>query len=168
MTVSQLIRWYYQNRDGGGAPGMDFVDSTGRIYAEVCRGCGWRTRHTNAMKVYVCAHCGDNWHYDDRYLLKGEVQTSVRAGGFENKNARAVEIGYVLSRQLGQQKWKWDTRIYVATVMGHSIDDKFAPLFQETFPDAPGPWSRRSLFTRARRAKTELTERLVEAEVLAE
>ncbi len=62
MTVSQLIRWYYQNRDGGGAPGMDFVDSTGRIYAEVCRGCGWRTRHTNAMKGYVLANFGDNWH----------------------------------------------------------------------------------------------------------
>lgn len=164
MTLSELIRWYYRARNGATAPGVDFVDSTGRVYADRCA-CGFRSRHTNSMRVYVCASCGEQWDYSDRYMMKGEVQTSPRAGAFENANARMVQVGYILDRQLADPKWRWDTRLYIATVMGYLIDDRFADRFQETFPDAPGPWSRRSLFKRTRRAKTELTERLIGAEV---
>jgi hypothetical protein len=164
MTLPELIRWYYQVRNDASAPGVDFLDSTGRVYAETCA-CGYRARHQNAMKVYVCAGCGEQWKYEDCYMLKGEVQTSPRAGAFENQNARMVQVGYVLDRQLAEPRWKWDTRIYIATVMGHPINDRFAPAFKETFIDAPGPWSRRSLFDRARRAKEELTGRMAEAEV---
>jgi hypothetical protein len=108
----------------------------------------------------VCGRCGKNWKYEDRFMFKGEVQTSPRTGTFEDKHSKWIDMGTVLHSLFRDPEFKWDTMIFVATCAGHSIQKGLAARFREDYPDAPGPWGQRSLFKRSSRAREELVRRL--------
>ena len=168
MTGAETVRWYYKTRDAIGAPALDFVDSSGRLYDKSCRHCGFLVRHyRQSWKDYVCGRCGENWHFEDHHIFKGEVQTSPKRDGWENRNLFWTQVGTVLHGMLSHKAWKWDMRIYVATCVGCTIGD-LETVFVANYPEAPGPWGRSSIFTRIKRAKDEWERRLKVAGVEVE
>ncbi len=113
------IQFYFRVRDSHGAPAMNFVDSTGRVYAKQCGKCGATHRQCRNDRVWVCGRCGRDWDYVDRQIMRGEIQRSIRFDGFEMKNARQFDIGRLLDRLL--RKHEVEGHLYVASAMGFSI-----------------------------------------------
>ena len=174
MTPSGLIVWYYAVREDLGAPGLNFIDSTGRIYHDDCGHCGYRFSNPTKTGEQVCGKCGQLWGFDDCFILKGEVQTHKRTDSFERKNERWATIGMLLSRMLAGAEFYWDFRLYIATCHGFSVDPQkdmhgevnqlcLADMFQRLWPKAPGPWGRTMLYGRVLRAKKEWASRLQKA-----
>ena len=165
MTPAALVVWYFETRDGLGAPGLNFIDSTGRIYGKDCGTCGFIYRNCNKVGVWVCGKCGKPWPYEDHFILKGEVQTPNPPDVFERQNARWVDVGVILHRLLSREELRWDMRLYIATCLGFKIDPRrdakegdvarppLADMVRELWPEAPGPWSRMSMFRRVKKAK---------------
>lgn len=171
MTPAEWLRWYYRTRDGFGAPGLNFVDSTGRIYGKECDACGYRTRHATNPGAWVCGRCGKNWPFEDVHIFKGEVQKPTVTDVFERQNADWIDVGVVLASLLEDPSFEWDMKLYIATCFGHGIDPRcdkegnvkipgLAVRFRRLWPDAPGPWGRTCLYERVSRAKGEWTIRL--------
>jgi hypothetical protein len=175
LTPAGIVVWYYETRDGLGAPGLNFIDSTGRVYDKSCESCGFIYRNCNKESVWVCGKCGKPWLYEDHFILKGEVQTPNPPDVFERQNARWVDIGVILHRLLGDAGTHWDMRLYIATCHGFKVDPRkdaneeseprppLAAMFQELWPEAPGPWSRATMFRRVKRAKQAFERKLEEA-----
>ncbi len=176
MTPGGYVKWYYITRDGFGAPGLDFVDSTGRVYAKKCGKCGHAKRHPTKAGGWVCGKCGRAWDHEDRFIFKGEVQKPKTFDIFERQNARWFDLGTIIFRMLDDDEWEWDMKLYIATCLGHSVDPLtdadgvvrmpgLAAKFTELWPGAPGPWSRASIYRRVTRAKDEWVRRLTRAGV---
>lgn len=174
-----LIRWYYTVGEDLGAPGIDYVKSRGRVYLKVCgstskesrrrRGnvqgpCPSKLRHLTAEGEYVCGRCGAVWRYRDRFALRGEVQESVRSGSFEDAKSRWVDVGVQLAQFLEDPGFRWESRLYVANVCGHSVRDlvKYGPTW---FPEANFPWHRDGVHKRVVVGREEWTRRLAVAEI---
>lgn len=165
MTPSGIIVWYYETKAGLGAPGLNFIDSTGRVYGKACQSCGFVFRNCNKATVWVCGKCGKPWAYEDHFILKGEVQTPNPPDVFERQNARWVDIGVILHRLLSDENLKWNMMLYIATCHGFQVDPRkdvnqestprlpLAVMFQELWLEAPGPWGRTMLFGRIFKAK---------------
>lgn len=118
-TGKGWIQWYFRVRDSHGAPAMNFVDSTGRLYAKKCMKCGATHRQCRNDSVWVCGRCGHDWDYADRHILKGEIQRSVRFDGFEMKNARQFDIGRLLDVFLREHEIP--AHLYVANCADFTI-----------------------------------------------
>jgi len=133
MTPDGFIRWYYEESEKG-APGLDPVDSMGRVYAERCPECPSRRKHPTRTGGYACGSCGADWPYEDRFILKGVVSTQVRvrgnrvtnipspsAGGSERRISRRVDVGVLLASLLSDPQWKRAARYYVSNALGYSV-----------------------------------------------
>ncbi len=170
MTPAGFVVWYYNTKADLGAPGLNFIDSTGRVYAKVCEGCDCVFRNCNKANVWVCGKCGKPWPYEDHFILKGEVQTPNPPDVFERQNARWVDIGVILHRLLENDFTKWNMRLYIATCHGFRIDPQddqpsLAEMFRELWPEAPGHWGRRMMFYRVKKAKQLFEQELGKAEI---
>lgn len=174
MTPKALICWYYDQRDTQGPKGFNPIDSTGRWYYQTCRAksktlpgkvCGHRHRHARKDGEWVCGRCGAKWKYIDRFIFKGEVQTSKRSNGLSRTSERYIDVGSVLHSMMVDPTWRWDMMIFVATCQGHHIKGGLAAEFRKAYPDAPGPWGQRALFYRAADARDEWVRRLGHAGV---
>lgn len=141
-TPREWITWYYEVRDSHGAPALRFVDSVGRLYAEKCRDCGSRTRHARNDGSWACGHCGRDWDFDDRFLLKGEVQKSVRHDGFELKNGRQFDIARLVANLLREHPIPG--HLFVANAMHHPIR-QLCELGPEMWPDWDLTWTKHSV-----------------------
>lgn len=172
MTPAGLVVWYYQTRESLGAPGLNFIDSTGRVYAKDCEACDYKFRNCNKVGAWVCGRCGKPWAFEDHFILKGEVQTPNPTDIFERQLSKWVDVGVVLYNILKDPEFFWDMRLYVATCNGFKVDPRrdpvegdearppLADMFVLLWPNAPGPWGRRSMFYRVSRAKKEWTRQL--------
>ncbi len=147
MTADDYIRFYYRTRDSFGAPALDFVDSTGRMFAKKCERslegksgemCGSKKRKMNVDGNWVCDNhrCGKPWAYVDAYIFKGEVQKSKRVHTFDDTNARYFDVAIHLYKFLNDRQWKWGARLYVAHAVGWSIR-RLVSDFHVHFPAAP-------------------------------
>ncbi len=166
MTPDGWVLWYYRTRDSFGAPGLNFVDSEGRVFGPWCDHCRSKKKHENSVGTMICANhkCGKAWPYVDRFILKGEVQRSIRPGDFGSANARYFDIARVLHHFIFDKRWQWDARLYVANVLGHSARD-LSVRFPAAFEDAPGPFSQSSISRRINVARTEWDRRLCKADI---
>lgn len=136
MNPDELVRWYYRMRDSFGAPALNPVDSTGRVYAPRCY-CGSRTRHCRSDGEWVCGHCGQAWGYVDRHIFKGEVQKSIRPDTFERRHARWIDVGVQLYNFLNDVTWRRDARLFVAYAMGFTLIqlEDFVPIKKSQISD---------------------------------
>ncbi len=147
MTADDYVRFYYRTRDSFGAPALNFVDSTGRMFADKCeyalegkqsKICGSKERKMCPDGTWICANhrCTKPWAYVDAYIFKGEVQKSVRIHTFDGPNALYFDIARLLFLFLNDGEWRWTGRLYVAHAMGWTmrrlVDD-----FRKHYPDAP-------------------------------
>ncbi len=164
MTPDGWIIWYYRTRDSFGAPGLNFVDSEGRVFGPKCGHCPSKIRHSTAEGRAVCGKCGASWPYVDRFILKGEVQRSTRPGDFGSSNARYFDIARLLHVFLRDGRWQWDARLYVANVLGHSVRD-LSVRFPAAFTDAPGAFGKSVVAERIKSAREEWDRRLHAADV---
>jgi len=134
MTPDGWIRWYYTTLDDAGAPGLDIVESRGRVYKKRCAVCPSRTKHSTKDGGYKCGRCGADWPFDERLRLKGEISCSARvrgnrvvnvpqrsAGGSERRISRRVDVGVLLARFLADPAWRQRGRYYVANTLGHPL-----------------------------------------------
>lgn len=165
MTPDGTIRWYYRQRDSFGAPAMNFVDSTGRMYAESCADCGYKIRHCRDDTVWVCGSCGQTWGFVDRHIFKGEVQKSIRTDTFERINARWIDVGTQIHHFTNDPLWRWDARLYVLHALGFSLRELAAqgPNF---LPSRPGAWGKSVLGDRIVSARGEFSGRLKSVGIL--
>lgn len=149
-------------RDSFGAPALNFVDSTGRVYAESCGECKAEIRHCRGDGSWVCGRCGALWGYMDRHIFKGEVQKSIRTDTFERLNARWIDVGTQIHRLINDPLWKWDAKLYIANVMGFSVRQlmKDGP---RMFPTRPGAWGKSVVHDRIVAARGEFFGRLRDA-----
>lgn len=136
------VQWYMEVRDSHGAPGLNFVDSTGRIYSPNCGKCRATHRQCRNDRVWVCGHCGREWDYVDKQIMKGEIQRSIRFDGFELKNARQFDIGCQLDRFL--KNHEVEAHLFVANAMGFSIRE-LCEKGPERWPTWGLSWSFRSV-----------------------
>jgi len=169
-TPDSLIRWYYAAREDIGAPGLDPVKSEGRVWARVCgaerlrggRGsCRSAKWHFTANGERVCGHCGAAWRYRTRYMLRGEVQETVRNVA-ELAHARLVDIGSLLQLFLRDERWRWTSLIYVAAARGASHRSLVAE-GAATYPEAPFQWTIRQVQNRIAQGRAEWARRLTRA-----
>jgi hypothetical protein len=165
MTPDATVRWYYRMRDSFGAPAMNFVDSTGRMYAETCADCGYKIRHCRDDTVWVCGRCGLTWGYVDRHIFKGEVQKSIRTDTFERVNARWIDVGTQIHYFLEDPLWKWDARIYILNALGFSMR-QIAADGPKMFPAVKGSWDKMIVCRRIVAARGEFFGRLKNAGIL--
>jgi len=162
VTPEGWIRWYYDTRESFGAPALNYVDSTGRIYAKECgsktRGktCRSKHRHCKNDGVWVCGRCGSVWKFWDRYLLKGEVSISLRPKGFDDQNARYFDVGRLLSRFYADHGH--DARVFAIHAMGAS-EREIAERFADPH-DQDRPWSRSTVHRVLADARREWVEKL--------
>ncbi len=147
MTSDGWIRWYYQTRDSFGAPALDFVDSTGRMFVKKCEHtlegrsgevCGSKVRNMKPDGNWICGNfkCAKPWAYEDVYIFKGEVQKSVRVHTFDTTNARYFDVAHQLYGFMTDDQWRWGAKLYVAHALGWS-ERRLAVEFPLAFPDAP-------------------------------
>jgi len=54
-------------------------------------------------------------------MFKGEVKTSLRAGGSEHRMSRRVDIGTQFSQFTTDPKYRWESRLYTANCLGFTI-----------------------------------------------
>jgi hypothetical protein len=166
MTPNGLIRWYVARRDGGGAPGVNLVDSEGRRYNKRCgkrlkssvpgSRCQSDVRHVTNEGTYVCGRCGEPWSYHDRWIMRKAVQVSVRPDATEDQLLRYVDVSLAFDRFVNDDEWKWAARLYVASVFGWSAADltRAAPLEW----DSPR-WTERAVVRMIQDAAREWTRR---------
>lgn len=159
---------------------MNFIDSVGRLYGKACGKCEFIYRNCNNAGIWVCGKCGENWPFEDHFILKGEVQTPNPPDVFERQNARWVDIGVIIHRLLTKPGLEWNMRLYVATCHGFKIDPRhgakegdvtrppLADMFHELWPEAPGPWGRRSMFYRVGVAKRAFEHELTLAGIVTQ
>jgi len=159
MSPDSWIAYYYRMKDSFGAPAMDLVDSTGRVYEERCAGCGGSVKHGTKRGVIVCGHCGEPWPYVDRHVLKGHYSRTRRANGFDVKHAGYFDVARLLHRFLADERWYWPARMYVASVNGFTVRT-LAREFAATFPEYTGPSSRSAIGDRIGWAREEWARRL--------
>ena len=166
MTPDGWVLWYYRTRDSFGAPGLNFVDSEGRVFGPSCDHCRGKKKHENSVGTMICADhkCAKAWPYVDRFILKGEVQRSIRPGDFGSTNARYFDIARVLHHFVHDERWQWDARLYVANVMGHSIRS-LSVRFPAAFKDAPGAFGKSVVGERIQSARLEWDRRLCRADI---
>lgn len=143
---------------------MNLLDSTGRLYAARCPGCRAVHWRETLNHVRVCGQCGMQWPYVERYMLKGEVQRTPRRTDFADGISTWMQVGTVMRSMITDPEFHWDYKLLVAHVMG-TKPERMEETMLAHYPDAPGPWSRRSLFSRYKRARVELQKRLEKAEV---
>lgn len=178
MSPKTLIRWYYSVRDDLGAPSLHPVKAEGRVYNKVCgattkksrfaRGratgpCPGRLRiWSDKQKEYVCHRCGELWKYRYRYQLRGEVQESVKPAGFEGSISRWTDVGKQLHDFLNDDRYRWESRLFVANVMGSTI--RWLVQYGPTeFPEASFSWNRWQVHERVKAGEREWTRRLISA-----
>lgn len=161
-SAEDVIRWYFTKRENVGAPAIDLVASRGWIYADKCGAkllhgevCQSEVRHSTKQGFYVCGRCGNLWHFDEAYSLKGEVQTSPRPDHFESKISRVVDVGRTYHHFVEDPRWKWKARIFVASALGWS-DRELLDEGPVAFAAAGSairwtPWGVRSARSEARR-----------------
>ena len=167
MTAEGLIRWYYRERESFGPPGLNFVDSTGRVYDETCSKCSGKKREPRSDGVYICADhkCAARWLYEDRHIFKGEVQKSKRPSS-EFRHAKWLDVGIKLHHFLHSKNSETRTsaRVYVAYVMGYSVSKIAARAAPELWGFKPGaPWSTRTVYRRKEQGRIEWMTRLTRA-----
>lgn len=142
---------------------MHLVDSTGRIYTDSCE-CGHLVRHSTKEGNWVCGRCGKAWLYVDRDILKGEVQTSPRKGGFELRHSRWIDVGTQLHHFLVDSLWAMPARVFVAHSMGFGIAviaaNNSVALWR--MPGVVG-WSERTVYRYKEDGRSEWTRRLLVA-----
>lgn len=122
MSPDSVIVEYFSRREEG-ARAFDVVDSTGRRYNKRCRKCHRSVRHQKGSGEWVCGHCGEDWPYYDRYMMKGQVSTSPRTDVVDEQMAALADIGLQLDRFLSDPRWKWAGRAYVSSVLGFDLPD---------------------------------------------
>ena len=164
MTADGWIRWYYSTRNSigsMGAPGLNYVDSTGRMHAKQCA-CGCKKKHGTKDGHWVCGHCGAPWVYVDRFIFKGEVQKSLRNVGLDSTNSRFFDVSALLGKLLTEDPW--DGKLYVANCMGYSHRELVVK-FPALYPEAPGPFSKGSIQRRIESARRKWDQMLREANI---
>ena len=147
MTADDYVRFYYRTRDSFGAPALNFVDSTGRMFVAKCERslegkpgetCGSKERKMNPDGNWICANhrCAKPWAYEDKLIFKGEVQTSNRVHTFDGPNGLYFDIARLLYLFLMDPQWKWSGRLYVAYTMGWTMR-RLVNDFRKQYPDSP-------------------------------
>jgi hypothetical protein len=133
VTPDGFIRYYYES-ESEGAPGLDPIDSTGRVYAEKCGACPSRTKNPLNIGGYACGRCGADWPFEDRFVLKGIVSRQVKVrgkrvsnvpspspGGSERRISRRVDVGVLLAHFTTNPRWRSSAGYYIANVLGYSV-----------------------------------------------
>lgn len=169
MTASALIRWYYRTRDSFGAPGMDFVDSTGLMYAKKCKHCGHKARRETSIGFWVCDNfkCGKPWSTLDCYIFKGEVKRAPRSDGFEHRNAKWIDVGTQLHLFMTDAKCRTSARVYIAYSRGFPITEISAANDSKLWLTEPGTgWSPRTVYRHKKAGHKEWVDRLQTAGIL--
>jgi len=115
---------------------------------------------SNKQREYVCHRCGELWKY--RYQLRGEVQESVKPAGFEGSISRWTDVGKQLHDFLNDDRYRWESRFFVANVMGATI--RWLVQYGPTeFPEASFSWNRWQVHERVKAGEREWTRRLISA-----
>lgn len=161
-TAKGWLVWYYRVKDSHGAPAFSFIDSTGRLYAKECSKCRNRHRHARKDNSWACGHCGQDWPYEDRYILKGEIQRSARFDGMEMRNARQFDVGRIVHRLLIDHREPG--HLYVANCMGVSIR-RLADAGAEFWPTWGFSWKRSSVHNAIQRGAQLWEESLDRADI---
>lgn len=149
MTADGWLRFYYATRDSIGAPGLDFVDSTGRVFAKRCDACEGKKRHGTKLGDYVCGHCGAPWPYVDQQIFKGEVQKTARCGSFDDSLGRYFDVAKLLGEFMKEHPW--DAKLYIAHVVAGLSFAELGPEFERRF--ARPPLSKSSAYRRVQSAR---------------
>ncbi len=174
MTADDYVRFYYRTRDTFGAPALNFVDSTGRMFAKKCEKsidgkpgvvCDSKKRTMKPDGNWICDNhkCGKPWSYEDVDLFKGEVQTSKRVHTFDGPNGRYFDIARLLFLFLTDPQWKWNSRMYVAYTMGWTIR-RLVSEFHVHYPKAPLV-QRSQINEKVIQARMEWETRLLESDI---
>lgn len=164
MTADQLILWYYSTNEAFGAPAMNFIDSTGRIYDTACCFCEHKVRQTITDGTWVCAnhHCGKPWHFIDAYIFKGEVQQPPNSDTFADRLSNWLDIGTVLYKYLNE--YGTCARVYVAYARGFQIAEISAAHSPGLWLTEPGcGWSPRTVYRRKEEGRAEWIRRISDA-----
>lgn len=157
--ADRWLRAYVYELQGGGpsAKALNPVDSEGRYYLRRCAKCHGRIRHATAAGGFACGHCGEPWPYRDRYLLRGEVQTSRHIGAAESAFIGKIRTDRPTVRALAEVFWRlseaedpWPWRIYVATTGAGLTFRELEARGREILPDAPMVFSRPTIGRRHR------------------
>lgn len=162
MTADDLVRWYYRQRDSFSAPPMNFVDSTGRVYAASCPSCNHKIRHGKSNGDWVCGSCGRPWEFVDRHIFKGEVQKTARIDTFEHRYAKWIDLGTQLHHFMNDDQFRTTARVYVAFVMGFKVAQISATHSPKLWFTEPGAaWSERTVYRHKEAGRTEWVRRLM-------
>lgn len=165
MTPDGYIRDYL-SRSRRGALGLNFVDSTGRVYLKRCQKCKYRHRHWSSQeKAWVCGHCGVIWKYRSRYMLKGEVQVTPNPGVASAVAVDIATIGVLLDRWLRDpHAARWHARLYLYKV---GTETGLELMVREGKPPelraCPYPWTRWRVGEAIREGRREWVRRLSRA-----
>jgi hypothetical protein len=155
------INWYFERHQDAGARAIDLVSSRGWVYEPVCgadlpggKKCESETRHSTKEGFYACGQCGALWPFEEKFELKGSVQSSPRPGYFEESISRMVDVGVAYHKLTTRPAWKWKARLFVAHAMGWSYSellDQGPVAWPEAPPDLWTPWKVRNSVLAARR-----------------
>jgi len=162
MSPEGYVRACWQHL-GAGAPGLNFVDSTGRYYYKTCRGCRARIRHYSSKKDrFVCGKCGADWPYEDRILAKGVVQRTRQVDLGNEKMSRTSGIVVLLDRFIHEEGWI--AKIFVVKVVTDQSYEEMAKAGRpKGFRGFPKPWSPKCISDAVRDGRAEWARRLAKA-----
>ena len=151
------MRWFFFRSTG--CPAFNPVAMEGRIYDEKCPECNSTTRHTTTKGVpdplEVCGHCGTEWPFEDRQVLKAAFDIGRRPTSTEHRILPSLEVGSILERLDRQDETRWAIRVYSLRIV-HPRDSRcqtggsqyngglwwIASLAAEIWPSAPFVWNR--------------------------
>lgn len=163
MTPDGAVLAYLELRQAlSSAPPASLSVSLGRAYAKRCDRCGSAGRFEGKHQVQRCSRCGDPWPVEEVEVLRGQVQTSRRAGGGRAARlARLATLGQALDAVPPVERWALER--YVAWGGPGRADVGLAELGRECWPDAPFDWTQyrvRQLVRTARQLLEAELERL--------
>ncbi len=163
MSPELHLELYLARSADAGAVSLHPVKLEGWYALKNCQACPSRNRHfSSKKKVWVCGHCGADWRMRHRFLLKGEVQESLRPYGSDGIAARDSSVGLIFHRMLTDPAWEWETRLYAAYLLEQSVEDmqREAP---EIYGDAWPAWRRTKIYTAIGYGRREWRRRCEEA-----
>ncbi len=145
-SPEEIVRAYFAWADSIGAPALNPVAQEGRIYAAECSGCHHQVRHSKGkglkVRTEVCGRCGRPWPYEDRYVLRGNLQISTRPGSTEHRLSPWCDIGPVLMRLYDHREHRWAIRVFCARALGNLSLREVARDAAEKYPRAPFLWTK--------------------------
>jgi hypothetical protein len=145
-SPEEIVRAYFAWADSIGAPALNPVAQEGRIYAAECSGCHHQVRHSKGkglkVRTEVCGRCGRPWPYEDRYVLRGNLQISTRPGSTEHRLSPWCDIGPVLMRLYEHPDHEWPTRVFCARAIGNMTLREFSEDASKVYTRAPFKWTK--------------------------